>query len=230
MKKILYLAVIVLTAAVFTGCGYKSVENRLNEELISFTAMNSYGDTLWGVKDNKGNTIIPAQYDNISICAENILAQDGAEQWLYAPDGTLWFEEASNPIAQEKKDLIFYFKSGKVYRFIDVLDSQNVTPLNSCNRFGSKYLFAQDENGLGCTVYNQNGDVILYGEWVIYLIVQDKPHFITVDLEGRAFAYDEKGEVLFELERDKIQYLPIAEWIDLCSLKIVTQQPLSMFK
>lgn len=231
MKKFFSFAVIALTAAVFTSCGYKSVETPLNDELTSFTAKTDDGTIVYGVKNKAGQEVVPVRFESVSLYADGILAKDNDGLWLYTTDGHLVYDGPSEDIFEDNGNLIFQTYSEK-YRLVPAGSADVKGPYSRIDRHGSRYLFAQDDNGMGCTVYDESGKQLLYGGRITYLFskADDKYYFIVRNDEKTATAYDETGTELFALNVKKLQKLPKPEWTDISVEKVVTKNKLEVFK
>lgn len=230
MKQLGYMCVILIAFA-FASCGYKSVETSLDDEFISFTAQTEDGQIVYGVKDKTGHEILPARYEDISLYAGGILAKDEEGLWLYHTDGTLVYDGPSEDIFTDNEHLIFQTHSDR-YLLVPAGGTDVQGPFTRIERHGSRYLFAQDDMGLGCMVFNDEGKPLVSGGRIIFLFskADAKYYFIVLNDEKTATAFDENGQELFPLDRKKMQKLPKPEWSDISVEKIVTKNKLEVFK
>lgn len=216
MKKFMYLIVAVIMATIAASCNYKSVETPLNNELISFTAKTDDGNIVYGVKTKDGKEIIPARYNSISMLGDNILAIDNDGQWLYTLSGRLVLDAPCFDISEKQGD---YILSTRLFYYRYVPRS-----------YDTFYLFQQDD--LECIVYDKSYNILVFGGRIIYLFSEkDKQfYFIALNGEKRTIAYDDKGNKLFELDREKVYALPAPEWTDCSVEKRTTEKSIEEFK
>ena len=97
---------------------------------------------------------------------------------------------------------------------------------------GGYIVFDQDDLGMGCTVYNQQNQQIVYGGRVIFLTsLADKKHyFIALNDDKTAVAYDDTGKKLFNLDRKKMQKFPEPVFEDISMEHVVIKDKLDAFK
>lgn len=93
-------------------------------------------------------------------------------------------------------------------------------------------VFEQDDLGMGCTVYNQQNQQLIYGGRVIFLTsLADKKHyFIALNDDKTAVAYDDTGKKLFNLDRKKMLEFPKPVFEDISMEHVVIKDKLDAFK
>ncbi len=203
MKKFLFVAVI---ASMLASCSYQSKEEALNDNYVKFSAQTEDKAEVWGVKDQSGKTIVPAEYEDINMLNPNlILAANGSDRYVYKTDGTLLAGKGF--FTTSMYDTYLLLSEGESSYFYFFANDRLVGPCKDGQDYGG-FFFVDKEQPEALTL---DGKTIVSGQKITIVKSKGNTYFIIANGNDLT-AYDTEGKELFPIDPKRYVKLPRAQW------------------
>lgn len=199
MKKIILFAVIV---SMLTACGYEEKTEILTDNLVKYSAQTDDGQETWGVKNQDGKIIIPANYEEITFLKGELITHATEGQYIYNLQGKRYVNRPAEAIDIQDEYFEFAFNEGNYY-----LLKQNQKLIGPAKNIKySNYIFLAGDSS---EVYTKEGNLLLGGKQIKEIISERKSYFLVNNKE----LYDSAGHFMFKANAKKIGKLPADNWM-----------------
>jgi hypothetical protein len=205
MKKVLFFATLIMSVFV-VSCSKLPKDIKLTDELVAFAELNEANDTLWGVKNSKGEVLIaPNFYRNFTV-DDNIITCEDAEGYTEA------FKHSGEKIGQFEL-FTHWNQNGDYYQGVKYRDCtyyfvKTNEIVNASDEFtGLTFLFLNVDGQ--CEIRNYDGVLLWKIPQDATIIKEEKAeeYFILLP-EGNMYAlYDTNGQVTKKINQRQYKKL-----------------------